>query len=113
MDDGWARLGRRIATERGRHWRSRAAFARAAGIGERTLSDVERGRRDNYSEATLAAIEAALGWAPGTCQRIVEGGKVRRDMDPTLVRLLDAWTTLGPDARLLLAELAERASRER
>lgn len=111
--DGWERLGRRVAQERGRHWRSRAAFARSAGVSTRVLDDVEKGRRDNYSEATLAAIEAALGWAPGTCLRVVQGGKVRRDVDPMLVRLLDVWTTLSPDARSLLVELAERAAAER
>ncbi|NUP32913.1 MAG: helix-turn-helix domain-containing protein [Streptomycetaceae bacterium] len=113
MDDGWARLGRRITTERGRHYRSRAAFARAAGIGERTLGDVEKGRRDNYSDATLAAIEAALGWEAGSALRIVQGGKVRRDIDPQMVRLLDAWATLGPDARVLMLELIERAAEQR
>lgn len=111
--DGWERLGHRVAAERGRHWRSRAAFARDAGISSRVLDDIEKGRRENYSESTLAALEAALGWAPGTCLRVVQGGRVRREADPLLVRLLDAWTVLSPDARVLLVELAERASRQR
>lgn len=111
--DGWERLGRRVAQERGRHWRSRAAFARAAGVSPRVLDDVEKARRANYSETTLAAIEAALGWEPGTCLRVVQGGKVRRDVDPVLVRLLDAWTTLSPDARWMLVEIAERSSEHR
>ncbi|NUP33631.1 MAG: helix-turn-helix domain-containing protein [Streptomycetaceae bacterium] len=110
MDEGWGRLGRRVAVERGRHYRSRAAFARAAGIGARTLGDVEKGRRSNYSDATLSAIESALGWEPGTCLRIVQGGKVRRDIDPQTIRLLDAWRTLPPEARELLIVLAERAN---
>jgi transcriptional regulator with XRE-family HTH domain len=104
--DGWARLGRRVAQERGRHWRSRAAFARAAGISARVIDDVEKGRRSNYSEATL-------GWAPGTCLRVVQGGRVRRDVDPMLVRLLDVWTTLSPDARAMLVDIAERSAKER
>lgn len=111
--DGWARLGQRVAQERGRHWRSRAAFARASGISTRVLDDVEKGRRTNYSATTLAAIEAALGWAPGTCLRVVQGGRVRRDVDPMLVRLLDVWTTLSPDARAMLVDIAERSARER
>ena len=113
LDDGWARLGRTVTTERGRHWRSRAAFARAAGLSPRLVGDVEKGRRDNYSDATLAAVEAALGWEPGTCLRIVQGGKVRRDVDPQMMRLLDAWRTLPPEARELLVEMAERASKAR
>lgn len=111
--DGWQRLGARVAAERGRHWRSRAAFARAAGVSRRVLDDVEKGRRDNYSEATLAAIEAALGWAPGSAMRVVQGGKVRRDADPVLVRLLDVWVTLSPDARAMLVEIAERSAEHR
>jgi hypothetical protein len=70
---------------------------------------VEKGRRSNYSDATLAAIEAALGWEPGTCARIVQGGRVRRAIDPQTMRLLDAWRTLPPEARELLIEMAERA----
>lgn len=111
--DGWERLGQRVSQERGRHWRSRAAFARAAGISPRVLDDVEKARRSNYSDATLAAIEAALGWAPGTCLRVVQGGRVRRDVDPLMVRLLDVWTTLSPDARAMLVAIAERAAQGR
>ena len=113
MTDGWARLGRLVATERGRHWRSRNAFARAAGISPRLLGDVEKGRRSNYSDATLAAIEAALGWEPGTSRQVVAGGQVRRDIDPRLLRLLDAWRTLTPEAQELLVAMAEQASRAR
>ena len=112
MEEGWERLGRRVAQERGRHWRSRSAFARSAGISPRVLDDVEKARRTNYSDATLAAIEAALGWAPGTCLRVVQGGRVRRDVDPMLVRLLDIWTTLSPDARAMLVAIAEQSTRE-
>lgn len=74
---------------------------------------MEKGRRSNYSDATLSAIEAALGWEPGTCLRIVQGGKVRRDIDPQMMRLLDAWRTLPPEARELLVQMAERASQAR
>lgn len=70
---------------------------------------MEKGRRSNYSDATLAAIEAALGWEPGTCVRIVQGGRVRRDLDPQTMRFLEAWRTLPPEARELLIEMAERA----
>jgi hypothetical protein len=82
-------------------------------LSTRLVGDVEKGRRSNYSDATLAAIEAALGWEPGTCQRIVQGGKVRRDIDPQMMRLLDAWRTLPLEARELLVEMAERASKAR
>lgn len=111
MDDqGWERLGRAIVHDRTRHWRSRAEFARWSGISERTLDDLETGRRDNYLDSTLAAVEIALGWAQGTCLRVVQGGRVRREPDPEFARVRTAWGRLSLDARRMLADLAERAS---
>jgi len=110
---GWDRLGRAVLTERSRRWRTREEFAAATGLSVRLLADLETGNRDNYLPATLAAVEAALGWSYGTCERVVAGGRVAREMDPALVRLMDAWPHLSPDARALLAELAERALRDR
>jgi transcriptional regulator with XRE-family HTH domain len=106
--DGWAALGQRVTAERGRRWKSREAFSRASGVSTRVLDDLERGRRSNYAESTLAAVEAALGWEPGSCLRIVQGGRPRREADPLLVRLLDAWRVLSPDARRMLVDVAER-----
>ena len=73
----------------------------------RVLADLETGARTNYLESTLAAVEACLGWSPGTCARIVEGGRVRRETDPLMVRLMDAWPLLSPDARAMLVKMAE------
>lgn len=81
-------------------------------MSERVIDDIENGVRSNYADATLAAIEAALGWTPGTCHRIVQGGRVRREADPMLMRLLDSWRRLSPDARAMLVELAERVARD-
>jgi hypothetical protein len=44
---------------------------------------------------------------------VVQGGKVRRDIDPDLVRLLDVWRRLSPDARAMLVEVAERSAERR
>jgi hypothetical protein len=81
-------------------------------VSSRVLDDLEHGKRINYQVATLAAVEATLGWAPGTIGQIVRGGKVQRDMDPELVRLMDIWPHLSADARALLVEMAERARRD-
>ena len=110
---GWRRLGGVIASERARRWRSRATFARAAGVSARVIDDLELGRRNNYAESTLAAVEVTLGWQPGTCRRVVQGGKVKREVDPDLVRLLDVWRVLSTDARVMLVEIAERAAQHR
>ena len=63
----WTRLGDRVAAARvAAGFRTREAFAAHAGISSRTLGDVERGRRESYDPATLAAIEHALGWPSGS-----------------------------------------------
>lgn len=111
VDDGWARLGRVILTERSRRWRTRAEFADACGVSARVLDDLETGARENYLDATLAAIEVTLGWKPGTCLRVVQGGKVRREHDPSMARLVAVWPSLSNDARAMLADLAERSVR--
>ena len=98
--------------ERSKRWKSRAAFARHAGIASRVVDDIERGRRSNYSEGTLASLEVALGWTAGSAQRVVEGGRPRRDIDPTLSRLLEVWPQLSRDSRVMLVDLAERAVSE-
>lgn len=51
---------------------SQAALARKAGVDPKTLQSVEHGRRWPYG-VTRAAIEAALGWGPGTIDRIAMG----------------------------------------
>lgn len=103
------RLGAAIRQERSRRWRSRSEFGRAAGLSRRTIDDLETGRRSTFSDATLASVEIALGWYPGTCRVLVQGGRIRRDHDARLVRLMELWPRLSPDARSLLVQMAEHA----
>lgn len=77
----------------------------------RTLSDLEGGRRDRYEAGTLAAVEATLGWKPGSISTVLGGGDPAPETDEALARLLAAWPTLSDDARELLAELAEKVTR--
>jgi hypothetical protein len=53
--------------------RDRRAFAEATGVTERTLGKLENGQR--VSPSTLAIVENRLGWAPGSCRRILAGGQ--------------------------------------
>jgi hypothetical protein len=53
--------------------RDRRAFAEATGVTERTLGKLENGQR--VSPSTLAIVENRLGWAPGSCRRILAGGE--------------------------------------
>jgi hypothetical protein len=75
----WHRLGqlvtsRRIALGHPR----REDFTNATpGISLRTLGDIEAARRDSYSRNTIATLEHALRWAPGSVTAILDGG------DPT------------------------------
>ena len=109
----WRAVGEQVTRARSRRWRTRADFAAATGLSTRVLSDLETGRRQRYAPRTLAAVEAALGWAPGTCERVAQGGRVRMEMDESLQRVLDAWPRLSPDARVLVAEMVEKALRTR
>jgi transcriptional regulator with XRE-family HTH domain len=59
-------------------WKTREAFAAASGLSVRTLGDIERARR-KVGDASIAAVEDALGWRPGAFDAILA------DRDPELV----------------------------
>jgi hypothetical protein len=72
--EDWQRLadyivGRRV--ELG--MRDRRALATATGVTERTLGKLENGQ--HVSASTLGMVENRLGWAPGSCRRILAGGE--------------------------------------
>ncbi len=52
---------------------TRGHLARATGLSYRLLGDLERGTRD-VSEGTLALVEQALGWVPGSARDVLAGG---------------------------------------
>jgi hypothetical protein len=53
--------------------KDRRAFAEATGVTERTLGKLENGQR--VSPSTLGVVENHLGWAPGSCRRVLAGGE--------------------------------------
>lgn len=110
-EQGWKRLGRAILHDRIRYWPTREEFAQATGLSARLLDDLEAGRRSNYSDATYAAIEATLGWREGTCLRVVDGGRVFREYDPAMARIMRAWPHLSREVQEMLADLADRYRR--
>ena len=75
----------------------------------RTLVSLENGEKTRYSAGTLAAVEATLGWEPGSCLRIVAGGNPRRSADPELTRLEHVWHRLSLEQRRMLARVAEQS----
>lgn len=73
--ENWRRLAEHVVARRAAMGhRSQAAFQQATGFGGRTLGDLERGDRTNYSGATLARLDLALGWAVGSARRVLRGG---------------------------------------
>ena len=59
--------------------RDRRALSAATGVTDRTLGKLETGHR--VSASTLGAVENHLGWAPGSCRRIL-AGESRRSWRP-------------------------------
>jgi hypothetical protein len=70
--EDWKRLGDYVVARRiALGMRDRRALAAATGVTDRTLGKLENGRR--VSPSTLGAVENHLGWAPGSCRRILAG----------------------------------------
>lgn len=91
-----------------RRWPTQKSFAAATRVPVKTLGDVENGRRGTFGEATLGPIEDALDWPRGSIRRYaVEGVPIRPLPDPALERIHTSWHRLSPDARNMLAKLAE------
>lgn len=93
--EDWRRLADYVIARRVElRMRDRRAFAEATGVTDRTLGKLENGQR--VSASTLGIVENQLGWAPGSCRRILAGGEpgagpagqVRAEYaDPTLQHL--------------------------
>ena len=105
MADDWRRLGRFVAAERARLGLSPAQLAAQIGLSKRTIENVEAGGRDTYRHTTLSRIEDALGWEPGSVERILAGGDPARTRDPVLEQLAVLWPSLTPRQRRAVLEL--------
>ncbi len=79
--ENWRRLADYVVARRvALGMRDRRALAAATGVTERTLGKLENGQR--VSASTLGAIENQLGWAPGSCRRILAGGEPVAGSEP-------------------------------
>jgi hypothetical protein len=76
----WIRLGEFLIRRRidlDPRYRNRRIFvAERAPDRYRIVNAIELGRRDNYEPATIAALEAAYGLAPGAIDRALAGGEL-------------------------------------
>jgi len=106
----WQRAGSAVRRARAQRYHTLESFAAAIDVSVSVLSDLERGARDNFSSETLTRIEAVLGWAPGAIEGVANGRAVRRLDDTEMARVREAWPRLTLQARLILADLAERAA---
>lgn len=102
--EGWARLSSYIRSRRVHLGYNRQSdLAHAAGVALRTVATVEGGRR--VWPATLAKLEAGLGWKPGSAEAVIDGGEPELNLDtaPPLAdpheRAIWALTDLDPDTR--------------
>lgn len=78
----WERVGEQLVRRRievDPRYSNRQTFADERGVNYRTISDIERGRRDNYEDATIAALEVAYVVRPGSIRRAVDDGG---DLEP-------------------------------
>ena len=111
--ENWERLGDYVVARRtALGMRDRRAFAAATGVTDRTLGKLENGKR--VSASTLGSVENHLGWAPGSCRRILTGGEPvvgpaqagqPRYEDPTLQHIAET-PGLPPDVVRGLIALA-------
>lgn len=106
-DRSWHRLGQEIFAARTKRWSRRVDFAKACGLSVRTLVQIENGQPVEHHDETYAAIENCLGWAPGDCQRILEGGKPTADRE--LQHVINAWPRLGRQTRAIIVGFVDDA----
>lgn len=101
--EAWERLGELLRARRlqlGSGLESREAFAKAKGLTEHLVVEIEESRRANFSVDTLAAIETAYQWAAGSVRLVLDGA------DPRPVRQVSATAHLSVGAT---ADAAEQA----
>jgi hypothetical protein len=113
--EDWQRLADYVIARRVElGMRDRRAFAAATGVTDRTLGKLENGQR--VSASTLGVIENRLGWAPGSCRRILAGGEptpaagtgeLQPDYDDPTLRHIAATPGLPPDVVRGLIALAQ------
>ena len=77
----WQQLGERLISRRvelNARWTDRRSFCDDNGLGRqyRTISDIEKGRRDNYGTAILALVERAYRLQAGSIASYIAGGEL-------------------------------------
>lgn len=91
MTSNYARLGRYVQERRTELGYSQVDLWQAGGPSNSTLTNIESGSAKTISPATRRKLDRGLKWAPGSADRILEGG------EPTL---LDTYLASEPEDAL-------------
>ncbi len=107
--DGWERLASALIARRvalGFHRRS--DFVRARNLKHsRTVDDLENGRRANYEPSTIAHMELAYRWAPGSFVRVMNGEAAVDLPEPPQPIEAISDVAMDPDVLGILRKLAD------
>lgn len=107
----WDHLAEQVVTQRAYLGYSIAQLAVISGLSTSTLDSVEHNRKSSYDPATLAVLERALRWRPGSVERVLKGFEPQPLQDPDLDAVIAAWPRLSPGARRMLRILAVEGAR--
>lgn len=70
----WMALGRNVVQARvSAGLRTSKSLAERMGVSQRLVGDIENGRRASYSSSTIASLEMALDWSPGSVDAVLAG----------------------------------------
>lgn len=70
--------------------RRKVDLARAAGLSERKIGAIERAERKGIGPNTLAGLDRALQWVPGSARRLADTGQPPTPLeDPSARRTLE------------------------
>lgn len=83
-ESAWQQLGQRFREERTRKRLAQRVVAQRCGADVEDVRALERGTRDRYSKAFLAAVETALDWRPGSVEAVLMGGEQQPYTDAEL-----------------------------
>lgn len=121
----WERLGAHVTLAREELGLTQTELAAVAGVSIRTVQTFERGAYRVRLPIRARSIEEALGWHPGSVERILQGGEptrmtkldrmTKREKEACRKFLLDAPMPAGTRASLLrvLEQLDSGRSSER
>lgn len=74
MGRDWARLAGAIEAARDELGMTQVGLAKAAGVSESTIQNLEYGKARKRSPVSLPKVERALNWAPGSGETVLLGG---------------------------------------